>query len=251
MTTSGIRAADGGRASFVSSAGRVIAALLLAVFVSGCAAQTGLVSTIDPPNPGSSPKVLVMTPDIEIAVLTAGGLLEPNAEWTEQAKDQFKSSLAEVLGEKSVTLVAYQEIETVGPESLAEGQVLKLHETVGAAIRYHKGLPALNLPTKEDKFDWTLGESIKPLRERYDADYIIFIHLRDSFSSAGRVAANVVFALLGAGVHGGQQTGYVSLVNMKTGHIVWFNGLFSQSGDLRTKEGSLLAIKTLLGPAPL
>ncbi len=251
MTTSGIRAADGGCASSVISIWRLFAVLLAGLFISGCAAQTGISSTIDPPNPGTSPTVLIMTPDIEISVLTAGGLLEANAEWTERAKGHFETSLAEVLGEKSVTIVGYEEISSIGPDSLAEGQILKLHEAVGTSIRFHKGLPAFNLPTKKDKFDWTLGDSIKPLRERYEADYIVFIHLRDSFSSAGRVAANVVFALLGAGVHGGQQTGYVSLVNMKTGHIVWFNGLFSKEGDLRTKEGSLLAIKQLLGPAPL
>lgn len=251
MTTSGISAAGSGRASSMPSVGRLFAVLFAALFISGCAAPTGISSTIDPPKPGTSPTVLVMTPDIEISVLTAGGLLEANAEWTAQAKEHFQSSLVEVLEEKSVTLVDYEQIDSIGPDSLAEGQVLKLHEAVGTAIRFHGQLPAFNLPSKKDKFDWTLGDSIKPLRERYDADYIVFIHLRDSFSSAGRVAANVVFALLGAGVHGGQQTGYVSLVNMETGHIVWFNGLFSKEGDLRTKEGSLQAMKQLLGPAPL
>ncbi len=250
MTTSGISAAGSGPAISVSSVWRFLVLAFAALIISGCAAPTGISSTIDPPKAGTSPTVLVMTPDIEISVLTAGGLLEANAEWTEQAKGHFRASLAEVLEEKSVTIVDYEQIDSIGPDSLAEGQVLKLHEAVGAAIRFH-GLPALNLPTKKDKFEWTLGDSIEPLRERYDADYIVFIHLRDSFSSAGRVAANVVFALLGAGVHGGQQTGYISLVNMETGHISWFNSLFSKEGDLRTKEGSLQAMKKLLGPAPL
>jgi len=251
MTTSSNCAAICGRVFSVFSAGRFIAVLGAGLLISGCVQPSSYMTTIGAPTPGSSPKVLIMTPDVELSVLTAGGLLEPNAEWTETAKQHLDVSLSEVMSGKSVTIASYEKIADVGPESLTEAQVLKLHEAVGSTILLHKYRPNMGLPTKKDKFDWTLGGSVASLQKRYDADYVIFVYLRDSFSSPGRVAANIVLAALGAGVQGGQQTGYTSLVDLKTGDVVWFNTLFSETGDLRTEEGSQRAIKNLLGKAPL
>ncbi|WP_282604822.1 hypothetical protein [Pelagibius sp. Alg239-R121] len=251
MTTFGIRAAGSGGASSVFSIGRLFAVLMAALFISGCAQTRSQLTTEGAPVVGSAPKVLMMKADVEISVLTAAGLEEPNAEWTEQAKSHLDGSLSEVLGGKSVTMIPYEPVGGVGPESLNEAQILKLHEAVGASVLLHKYVPGLALPTKQNRFDWTMGEAIAPLRAKYDADYVMFLFLRDSFSSAGRVAANVVFVLLGAGAHGGQQVGYASLVDMKTGNVVWFNFLHSTTGDLRKEEGSRLAIRNLLDEAPL
>ncbi len=250
MTTSGIRAADGGRASFVSSIGRAVAALLLAVFVSGCAITNSHVSTNGVPTPGSSPKVLVMVPDVELYVFTAGGLNETNAEWTATAKGHVDTALAEILESMSVSAVDYEVVQDVGPESLAEAQVLKLHEAVGAAIIDHK-YSIYPLPTKEDSFDWGLGEGVTGLKEKYDADYVLFVYLRDSFSSGGRVALNILTAVIGAGVKGGVQSGYASLIDLNSGDVVWFNSLVNNVGDLRTPEGSKAATLDLLEEAPL
>lgn len=246
MTTSGIRAADGGHAFSVFSFGRVVAVIVAALFISGCAVTKSQTATTGAPTPGSAPKVLVMKADVEISILTAGGLNEANAEWTEQAQSHLEKSLAEVLDEKSVTLVDYEKVEEVGPQSLAEAQIQKMHQAVGASILLYKYIPALALPTKKDKFDWTMGESIAPLQEKYDADYALFLFMRDSFSSAGRAALRLLI-----GGPSGQQLGYASLVDMKTGDVVWFNFLRSTVGDLRKPEGSLLAVRQLLGEAPL
>ncbi len=191
-----------------------------------------------------------MTPDVELYVLTAGGQNETNAEWTATAKQHVDTALGEVLGEKSVSIVNYKAIEDVGLESLAEAQILNLHEAVGASVLMHKyGL--FKLPTKKEKFDWSLGEGVSTLRDKYDADYVLFVFMRDSFSSGGRVALQVFAAVMGVGVQGGVQQGYVSLVDLKTGDIVWFNRLVNTVGDLRTPEGSMAATRDLLEEAPL
>lgn len=250
MTTSGIRAADGGRASFVNSVWHLFIVLVAAMFISGCAITNSHVSTNGVPTAGSSPKVLVMVPDVELYVFTAGGQNETNAEWTEAAKQHVNTALAEILGSMSVSAVNYEVVQDVGPESLAEAQVLKLHEAVGGAIIAHKyGL--YKLPTKENSFDWGLGESVTALKEKYDADYVLFVYLRDSFSSGGRVALNILTAVIGAGVQGGVQSGYVSLIDLNSGDVVWFNSLVNNVGDLRTPEGSKAATLDLLEEAPL
>lgn len=191
-----------------------------------------------------------MTPDVELSVLTAGGLNETNAEWTASAKQHVDVALEKVLGEKSVSIVTYEAIADIGPESLAETQILNLHESVGASVLLHKyGL--YKLPTKKDKFDWSLGEGVSTLRDKYDADYVLFVFMRDSFSSGGRVALQVFAAVMGVGVQGGVQQGYVSLVDLNSGDIVWFNHLVNTVGDLRTPEGSMAATRDLLEEAPL
>lgn len=246
MTTSGIHAAGSGRALSLPTVGRFIAVLFAALLISGCAQTKSQVATTGAPTPGSAPKVLMMKADVEVSILTAGGLAEPNAEWTQQAQAHLETSLTEVLGEKSVKIVAYEKLEEVGPEALAEAQIQKMHQAVGATILLHKYIAALELPTKKDKFDWTMGDSIAPLRDKYDADYVMFLHLRDSFSSAGRAALRLL-----VGGPSGRQIGYASLVDMETGDVVWFNFLHSTVGDLRKAEGSLVAVRQLLGDAPL
>jgi hypothetical protein len=45
---------------------------------------------------------------------------------------------------------------------------------------------------------------------------------------------------------GGQQVAFASLVDLKTGQVVWFNTLASSVGDIRTQEGADKMVKTLL-----
>ena len=59
------------------------------------------------------------------------------------------------------------------------------------------------------------------LRDKYRADYSLFVHLRDSYASPGR----------GVALEGGSQVGFASLVDLNTGDIVWINRLRRNSGD--------------------
>jgi hypothetical protein len=112
-------------------------------------------------------------------------------------------------------------------------------------------VPVLALPTKGDRFDWTLGAGVKPLQARTGADYALFVLLRDSYASAGRVALMVGAAVLGVGVPGGRQIGFASLVDLRSGDILWFNRLFNPAGDLRTPEPAAKAVQSLLTQMPL
>jgi hypothetical protein len=47
-------------------------------------------------------------------------------------------------------------------------------------------------------------------------------------------------------VPGGQQVAFASLVDLKTGSVVWFNVLTSGVGDIRTPEGANQMVGKLL-----
>jgi hypothetical protein len=192
-----------------------------------------------------------MEPDIQLTELTAGGLHEPRADWTEDARKNFSQELTNVFKEREDTIVFYREPEGDPTTLQLHNQLIKLHEVVGKTILIHKYLTAYALPTKSDKFDWSLGENVKTLREQSNADYALVVFIRDSYASAGRVALIIAGAILGVGISGGVQSGFASLVDLRTGQIVWFNKLLRETGDLRTLESAREAVEQLLANIPL
>jgi hypothetical protein len=201
--------------------------------------------------PPASTSVLLIEPDIILSELTAGGLEEPRADWTEAAKVNVAKKLAENLQKTGDKLIPYQPPVNAPAKMHTQEQVLKLHEIVGQTVLIHKYIPFYELPTKQGCFDWGLGECVKSLKEDTGADYALFIYLRDSYTSPGRAALMVAAALFGVGIQGGVQLGFASLVDLQTGQIVWFNRLVSPVGDLRTPEAAEKAIQELMVNNPL
>jgi hypothetical protein len=201
--------------------------------------------------PPPSTNVLLIEPDIILFELTAGGLEEPRADWTETAKVNVARKLTEILQRSGDRLIPYQPPEKISDRMLAQEQILKLHEVVGQTVLIHKYIPLYELPTKQGCFDWGLGECVKSLKEETGADYALFVYLRDSYTSPGRAALMVAAAVFGVGIPGGMQLGFASLVDLQTGQIVWFNRLISPVGDLRTPEAAEKAIQELLVNIPL
>jgi hypothetical protein len=191
-----------------------------------------------------------MTPDIQLFELTAGGMQEPKADWTAAAKQHVRSALDKQLGSRNDVIVSY-EAPVDQDVDQAHLQLVKLHETVGNTILLHKYIPALNLPTKKDRMDYSLGEGVRRLKEHQAADCALFIFMRDSYASAGRVAVIAAAAVLGVAVSGGVQQGFASLVDLETGNIIWFNRLVRGYGDLRTPEPASEAVTQLLAGIPL
>lgn len=241
---------EGGRGSIPALLRWLVAGL--AVLGAGCASPTKpfLNSTVAPTAAGEA-RVLVMPPDIELSELTAAGLMEPNAAWTSVARNNVDLALGNLLNGRSAKTVAYRTAQSASTYEDAHVQVVKLHGAVGNMILMHKYVPNLELPTKKDKFDWSLGDGVAALRTSYDADYALFIYLRDSFASSGRVALIFVGALLGVGVPGGVQVGFASLVDLRSGDIVWFNRLARAEGDLRKPDMARDAVDRLLTDIPL
>lgn len=262
--------------------------------------------------------VVMMRPSVDVGELQAGGLAQPNADWTNQARANVEKALREQLKGRNIQFVAMEDqlasiqkqraelearcaaataareaafanqaqaqaaaaaapvAEPSGaaaapnpatatapivvdappiPEecgALAKAvnhdelmaQYNSLHKAVIDAILVHQyGMGDGKLPTKKDAFSYTLGPGTAELGKVANANYGIFVMTYDQFASASRKAMQVVGALgclfgvcaiIGGGVH----VGYISMVELDTGNIVWFNLLRGSKGDVREEEGA-------------
>jgi len=229
---------------------RLVAAFLLAG-LAGCATQS--YRTIDVlPRGAAAPRILVMPPDIELSELTAGGSVEMNAEWTRAAERHLKTAIREHLQRIHASFVEYRAPADDAPEAEILDQLQPLHATVGQSILAFHFEPQKRLPSKKDKFDWSLGPAVTHLAGHADADYALFVWVRDSYSSPARVALQFVAAMAGGiPVGGGVQTGLCSLVDLKTGQVVWFNALKPrEEGDMRELEATRRTTAFLLDRMP-
>lgn len=234
------------RAAIMPAAFMALAAVLSFSLASSASAQSKNLAPGFDALPKSA-KIVVMPTDIELFIISAGGVPEPRADWTEAANKYFKAALLEK--KKSLGAIAI-DLKEKDADEFAE--VNTLHAAVANAISAHHFGPAiLNLPTKEGKLDWSLGDSVRRLKEKSGADYALFSWIRDSYASGERIAATILLAVVGIGIApGGLQQGYASLVDLNTGQIVWFNRLFRGSGDLREPEKATEVLNTLLANFP-
>jgi hypothetical protein len=191
-------------------------------------------------------RVVIMPTDIELFSISAGGIPEPKADWTEAASRHFKTALLEKKKSLGATTT---ELSDKDADDVIE--INTLHAAIARSVSlHHFGPSSFNLPTKAGKLDWSLGDTVRVIKEKTGADYALFSWIRDSYASGERVATMIVLALFGVGVPGGSQIGYASLVDLDTGRIVWFNRLLRAGGDLREADKAAETLNTLLDNFP-
>jgi len=195
-----------------------------------------------------------MAPDVELYELTAGGGLEPKADWTQEAGKHVLTGLVEELRAKQLSLVPYEPQPKGSKEEHDAVQLVKLHGATCKSILVHHYMEQSRLPAKKGKFDWSMGNGVRRLRGDKKADYVLFLFMRDSYSSGGRAALVAVTSIFspvtGSRASGGEQLGFASLVDLESGDVVWCNLLYRQAGDLRTAEKARTAVQYLLDGFP-
>ena len=234
-------------------------ALAVSVMLGGCV-QTRQFADMQFTPPSGDYKLLVLRPDVTVGSLTTGGMVEPRADWTEQARRSIIEALrAQQAGRGGrMTIVEHRnEVPGVTAQELAD--VERLNYVVDQSIVLHKYLGE-TLPTKRGKgLDWTLGQGAVTLGQKSGFDYALFLHAEDEIASGGRIALGVIglagcfIGFCAPNVGGQQQLDYASLVDLKTGEVVWFNVVQAGSqipgikfGDLRTPEGAAQMVDRLL-----
>jgi hypothetical protein len=65
------------------------------------------------------------------------------------------------------------------------------------------------------------------------------------------MALSIFAALAGVAIASGGEVGFASLVDLRTGDIVWFNKVASGVGELREKENARLTVDSLLKNLPV
>src|SRR5438552_4336176 len=238
----------------------------LALAVAACAGLSGCVQTRQVADlqftpPSGDYKLLVLRPDVTVGSLTTGGMVEPRADWTDQARASVVAALRAQQGTHGgkVTIVEHRnELAGVPAQELAD--VERLNAAVDQSIVVHKYLGDY-LPTKRRTgLDWTLGDDAVRLGRKTGYDYALFLHAEDQVASGGRIALGVlglagcIVGFCAHNIGGSQQLDYASLVDLKTGEVVWFNVVLAGSqvpgikfGDLRTPAGAAQMVDRLLG----
>ena len=237
----------------------------LAAALAACAALSACVQTkqyadVQFTPPSGDYKLLVLRPDVTVGTITTGGMVEPRADWTEQARHSIVEALrAQQAGHGgTVTIIEHRsDLPGVTAQELAD--VERLNFAVDQSIVDAK-YGGDSLPTKRGKgLDWTLGADAVKLGQKTGYDYALFLHAEDQVASGGRVALGILglagcfIGFCAPNVGGQQQLDYASLVDLKTGEVVWFNVVQAGSeipgikfGDLRTPQGAAQMVDRLL-----
>ncbi len=197
---------------------------------------------------GQSVKIVILKSDVSVAELTTGGIDEPKADWTKQAQVAMKLAFQSSYAERGVQIVPLPEMK--GEDAKALSSYLNLIKIISSQALSHKLFAGEALPTKDGALLWSTGPGISKLGEKINADYAITFFSSDSYVSKGRRAAETVSSLLGQAPTEGVHAGSMSMIDMKTGDLVWINIDVQLVGDIRTAEGASQRVEQLLRSFP-
>src|SRR5690348_7823350 len=141
-------------------------AVAASVALRGCV-QTRQYADMQYTPPQGDYKLVVLRPDVTVCSLTTGGMVEPRAEWTDQARANIVAALRAQQAARggNVTIIEHRNaLPGVTEQELAD--VERLNFVVDEAIVEHKYLGD-TLPTKYGRgLDWTLGADAVKLGQK-------------------------------------------------------------------------------------
>lgn len=203
--------------------------------------------------PQSGKTILVLRPSVRVAEQSTGGLPEPRAEWTDQARAHIDAALVELQRQLGNTVIAAP--EAYGEDARRVAEHLALFGAVADAVVQYQFFVGNRLPTKKrdnkaGQFDWSLGPEVAKLPGADQADYALFLHTDDQYGSTGRKMLQIVGAIAGVGFTSGVHKGSAGLVDLKTGDLLWLNADFQMGGDVREADGAMKRVRQLLEDFP-
>jgi len=199
-------------------------------------------------------KIVVFRPDVTVGTQTTGAVSEPNADWTATARKELADALRKnntVAGAR----LEFMDDDPAGSDGAYLAEYRALFTTVAQAIQTNRLFVGARLPTKKDRFDWTLGDGAARIGQITGADYALFFYTNDAYGSAGRKAVQAmgmlgclvgVCVIVPSGVH----VGYAGLVDLKTGDVIWLNADPRMGGDVRTSDGAAKRVNQMLNGFP-
>lgn len=197
-----------------------------------------------------SAKILLIRPTIKVGAQSTGGMFEPNADWTAQARDNIGAALAVAQGKLGNEVVVIDEPVGAAADTLADYRAL--FSVLADSVINYQFFPGNRLPTKKRKgeFDWTMGQGVSDIAKGSGADYALFIFNEDQYGSTGRKILQVFAAMAYVSVKSGEHKGFAGLVDLRTGDLVWLNADLAMGGDVRTPEGAQKRVAQLLEDFP-
>jgi len=197
-----------------------------------------------------SAKILLIRPTIKVGAQSTGGMFEPNADWTAQAKENIGSALAAAQKTLGNEVVLAEEPIGRSAEVMADYQAL--FSVLADSVIQYQFFPGNRLPTKKRKgvFEWTMGPGVANIAKDTGADYALFIYNEDQYGSTGRKILQLFAAMAYVTVKSGEHKGFAGLVDLRTGDLVWLNADLAMGGDVRTSDGAQKRVAQLLEDFP-
>jgi len=203
--------------------------------------------------------IVLMRPTIRVGAQSTGGLDEPNADWTNQARENIGRALHDVQTKLGNVVIDYD--DGMSGDGPVVTQYAQLFGAVADSVITYQFFYGNRLPTKKrkDSFEWSMGGDFGKLKSLTGADYALFINTHDAYGSTGRKVLQIFAAMGGVSVTSGVHVGHAGLVDLKTGELVWLNADNQMGGDVRTPEGAAKRVEQLIkgfpgkpaeGPAP-
>jgi hypothetical protein len=200
--------------------------------------------------------ITLVPPKVAVYRLTAGGVEEEVQDWTDSAHRQLVAAVERRVREiEHLRFVPYQGAAVTWEEAARADKNLpataertpldeswKLFEAVVSAIHQHTYDPSQAFPHKQDNFDYTLGSEAAAVVEETKVDAFLLVVATDHVATGGRQALIALGVLAGAvtgvyaGPGGSPATALVALVEARSGDILWFNAVSSETADLRKPE---------------
>jgi len=198
-------------------------------------------------------RVVLMPLDVWVVEITAAGLKETKADWTMAARANMVGALRSAMSDRGLFLQAYHE-PTSDEQRHRDDQLRKLHSKISSAILDHHYSQTNRLPSKHGRLDWTLGPIAQQMGDDQNATFALFVDLRAVYADAGRNVAMPASIMTGDLVASppaaGPRIGSATLVDLRTGRILWFNAVFGDPGDMREAATAREAVKLLLSGFP-
>ncbi len=195
-------------------------------------------------------RIVLMRPTIQVGAQSTGGMNEPNADWTAQAREYIGKALRDHQTRLGNEVVEYDE------QASGDGAVVteysRLFGAVADSVIEYQFFPGNRLTTKKrkDSFEWGIGPGLAQLKSLEGADYALFINTHDQYGSTGRKMLQLFAAMGGVSVTSGVHVGHAGLIDLRTGELVWLNADREMGGDVRTPEGAAKRVAQLLEGFP-
>ena len=136
-------------------------------------------------SPGTA-RILLLEPSVRVGEQSTGGMFEPNADWTDEARENVERELTRVQGTLGNEIVR---LEFDGsPQTVPLQKYHALFGAVAGSVIEYQFFVGNRLPTKkmEKSFSWSVGPDIRNIAVLKGFDYILLIRTKDAYGSTGR-----------------------------------------------------------------
>ncbi len=202
--------------------------------------------------PTGGAKIVLFRPDVTVGAQSMGGLFEPNADWTDQARAAIEAALMDAKTRLGGEIIVMGDVGSNEAKLVADYR--SLFRAIAASALEYQMFVGNRLPTKKNSNDltYTLGPGIAPLAASTGADYGLFLYTEDQYGSTGRKILQILaLGVAGVAVQSGIHTGYAGLVDLRTGDLVWINADGAMGGDVRQTDGATKRVAQLIEGFPV